>query len=199
MKYYGEILQAFWSPKDKVWRTRYKTARVIFDSFNALVMKDCVLRGYANKVPGHPDAIIEGRIEEKALTEEIKTSITVEMTSPPIFRWDNKEVLTPSKKIDTVWLEPDGSINGMGLRDVPVVTKHRNQHNRFATRWMCEWRRNGTLVKSEEVTAIHQWNAVRYLLRLKAANRRQGSMAGDVLTYEDSRGNMVIVRPVTTT
>lgn len=194
--YYNEIMQAYWGKLHKTWKVRYKAARVIFDEFQSVVMKDCIFRGYATNVKGHPEALIEGRLDLNNSSPANGTIITLEDGKPPIFRWDGKEPLTVSQMIGTVWLNSNGSIIGTDLKDTPTVQGPRNQHNKYAVKWECEWRRAGTLVKKAEVTAIHQWNAVRYLLRLRQAQRRNGVLEGDVLTYDDSRGNVVIVRPI---
>lgn len=195
--YYGEVMQAYWGTQHKTWKVRYKAARIIFDDFTSLVMRDCIFRGYAANVKGHPAALIEGRLDLVNISEPSGTLIVTEAGHPPVFKWDAKEILTVSQMIDTVWLLPDGSIMGDRIKEIPTVTGSRNHHNKFTVKWECEWRRAGTLVKKQEVTANHQWNAVRFLLRLRQAQRRNGSIVGEVLTYDDTHGNVVIVRPVT--
>lgn len=193
--YYGEIMQTYWGKLHKNWKVRYKAARVIFDEFQSLVMTDCIFRGYTTNVKGHPEALIEGRLDLNNSSPANGSIITLEEGKPPIFRWDGKEPLTVSQIIGTVWLNADGTINGSHLKDSPIKGGGKNQFHKYAVKWDCEWRRGGTLVQATQVTAIHQWNAVRYLLRLRQTTRRYGVLTGDVLTYDDNRGNVVIVRP----
>lgn len=196
--YYGEVMQAYWGIQHKCWKVRYKAARVIFDEFATLVMRDCIFRGYATNVKGHPAALIEGRLDLQNSSEPNGTPISCEISHPPVFKWDNQDILTVNEMVDTVWLEPNGTIFGSHRKNAPILTATgRNQFNKYATPWVCEWYKNSVLVKTSTVTAIHQWNAVRFLLRLRQTTRRYGFIENDVLTYDDTKGNLVIVRPLT--
>lgn len=194
--YYGEVMQVYWAPIKKCWTARYKAARTVFDNFNSLVMTNCIFRGYHTKVKGHPYALIEGKLDLSNTSEPNGTSIACEPGAPPVFKW-NDQIITVQQMIPTVWLLPNNRIIGNELIDAPEQLGPIDKNNQFAIPWRCEWHKNGTLVRSETITAVNQWSAVRFLLRLRTTNRNKGRINGRTLIYDDTRGNVVTVFPLT--
>lgn len=194
--YYGEILQAYWTPTNKLWALRLKTAHVLFDKIPSAVMEFCTFKCYKATSANHATALIEGNLYVDPLPlHEMAMRVTVKSKPVGTFTLPNDQEIQAESQADKVWLNNDGTIDVLNLHARKVRESQVNVVHRFAVPWECEHWRGGRLVKTQRAVTVNQWNAVRVVLKINVATRRYGTLDGEVLTYEDMKGNKVIVRP----
>lgn len=198
--YYGESMQAHWAMSKGVWVVRYLKHKTKFAEYTNLLMKDVVFRTYIyNERNSHPVALIEGKLVfDKVASVSGWTPVTEEQgPDKPVFVIGVDEPITTEDKFNWVSLGPNKQIDAAGRQPRPHTT-HDNTClvHKHAIAWNCEIYKNGTKVREERVTALHQWNAVKYLLKLKTVRRMYGEVENNVLTWDDNMGNLIIVRPI---
>jgi hypothetical protein len=177
-------------------------SNVTFDHHVNVIMSNVQLISYKNTPRRTPTSLIEGKLELDIEPDVVWVPLDIRngIDRPQYFINDNL-INIKNQRFTYARLSGDGSVAVYEPHEaaIPLNDGRDNRSHQGAKRWTCEVYQNGSLTKSIDVTTVNQWNAVRYLLKLRAAQRTKGVLEGSTLTYDTQTGTVVIVRPSTAT